>query len=122
MPLIEVELITPTNAPIRPGLTQALADALGRVFGSPPGRTWVRLRLLPAEQYAENDVRIDTSSLPVFVSVLHAHPPQGLERAEEVRRVTSAVAACVERSELQVHVQYAPAAAGRQAFGGKLVE
>lgn len=122
MPLIEVELVTPADAPMRAGLTQALADALGRVFGSPPGRTWVRLRLLPAEQYAENDVRINTSSLPVFVTVLHAHPPQGLERAAEVVAVTRAAASCLERSDEQVHVQYAPAAAGRQAFGGKLVE
>lgn len=119
MPIVDVELVAPPAT--ASGSAQALADALGAVFGTPPGRTWVRVRTLAATDYAENQTTVDTEALPVFVAVLHLQPPEGEQRAREVAAVTSAVAACLGRSPARVHVQYAPAAAGRQAFGGTLV-
>ena len=92
------------------------------MFATPAGRTWVRLRLLDGAAYAENAVEYDAASLPVFVTVLHAHPPIGAALHAEVASVTEAVATCTARAREHVHVQYAAAGAGRQAFGGRLVE
>jgi phenylpyruvate tautomerase PptA (4-oxalocrotonate tautomerase family) len=99
----------------------ALANAAAEVFGSPPGRTWVRLRSLPAAAYAENGEVAPPAELPVFVSVLQARPPTGDRLVAEVAALTSAVAAQTGRDAAQVHVTYEPPAVGRQAFGGQLV-
>ena len=108
-------------SPIDPKLAQRLADAAALVFGSAPGRVWVRLRPLPAAQYAENSAAVDEGKWPVFVTVLHAHPPDGDARAKEVAALTDAIAGALASAPERVHVQYAPAGAGRQAFGGRLV-
>jgi phenylpyruvate tautomerase PptA (4-oxalocrotonate tautomerase family) len=122
MPILDIEPVLPEGADAAPpGLAAALASAAGRVFGSPPGRTWVRLRGLPARAYAENDVALDASALPVFVTVLHAHPPEGEALDAQVRQLTDALAAVLGVDSARVHVQMAPPGAGRQAFGGALV-
>lgn len=122
MPILDVELVQADGAaPPTAALTQALADAAGRALGTAPGRTWVRLRTLPAPHYAENDTAVGPDELPAFATVLHARLPQGPELAAEAGALTLALAACLGRSPQRVHVQYAPAAAGRQAFGGVLV-
>jgi phenylpyruvate tautomerase PptA (4-oxalocrotonate tautomerase family) len=122
MPILDIELVQPDGAaPPAAVLTQALADAAGRVLGAAPGRIWVRLRVLPASQYAENEAVVAADEQPVFATVLHAHLPQGDALAAEAAALTQALAACLGRSPQRVHVQYAPAAAGRQAFGGVLV-
>jgi len=122
MPIIDVERVLPDSADAAPsGLAQALADAAGRVFASPPGCTWVRLRVLPAAAYAENDAVVNADALPVFVTVLHAHPPTGDALAAQVRGLTDALAAVLGCDAQRVHVQIAPPGAGRQAFGGALV-
>jgi phenylpyruvate tautomerase PptA (4-oxalocrotonate tautomerase family) len=121
MPIVDVELVG-DGEPATGSLSAAtLADTLGGIFGSAPGRTWVRLRGLPPSGYAENGVEVTSAGLPVFVTVLHARPPEGAARAAEVLAVTRAVADWARRDPQRVHVQYAPAAAGRQAFGGTLV-
>jgi hypothetical protein len=56
------------------------------------------------------------------VTILHARPPAGAALRAEVTSVTGAVAQCVARPPERVHVRYASAGAGRQAFGGRLVE
>ena len=122
MPILDIELVQPDGAtPPAAGLTQTLADAAGSVFGSAPGRTWVRLRTLAASQYAENDATVAPDGLPVFVTVLHARPPEAEALAKQAAALTQALAACLVCAPDRVHVQYAPAAAGRQAFGGVLV-
>lgn len=121
MPIVDVELVCASEAELTKVSARRIADALGAIFGSPPGRTWARLRALPATAYAENDSDLDVESLPVFVTVLKAHPPQHDALATEVRNVTEAIAACVGRLPEHVHVRYEPAAAGRQAFGGNPV-
>jgi phenylpyruvate tautomerase PptA (4-oxalocrotonate tautomerase family) len=122
MPILDIELVQPDGAPPPDAaLTQALADVAGGALGMPPGRTWVRLRTLPAAHYAENGSAVAPDELPVFATVLHARPPQGEVLAAELDALTQALAACLGRATQRVHVQYAPAAAGRQAFGGVLV-
>ena len=121
MPIVDVQIVCERSSQPGPTVSQALADTLGSVFGSQPGRTWVRVHFLGAEHYAENGVALGGQELPVFVTVLQAHPPQGEALVTEVQAVTAAVAVCVGRAEERVHIQYEPAAARRQSFGGKLV-
>jgi phenylpyruvate tautomerase PptA (4-oxalocrotonate tautomerase family) len=123
MPILDIELVQPDGArPPDASLTQALADAVGRALGTPAGRTWVRLRTLAASYYAENEAAIAPGEWPVFATVLHARPPQGPALVTEANTLTQVLAACLGRAPQRVHVQYAPAAAGRQAFGGVLVK
>ena len=122
MPIIDVELVASEGSDLREPSVAAIADALGKVLGSPPGRTWVRLRVLSSSAYAENECSLSEDELPVFATVLHAHLPESEALATEVEAITVAIADCLHRNPERVHVQYAPAAAGRQAFGGKLVQ
>lgn len=121
MPIVDVELVCSSEQQAAQVSAGVLASALGAVFGSPPGRTWVRVRFLPSSAYAENECALNAEQLPVFVTVLHAHWPEGEALASQVRQVTHAVASCLSRPPERVHVQYVPEAAGRQAFGGELV-
>lgn len=121
MPIIDVELVCESKAEFATASARALAYAIGQVLGSEPGHAWVRLRYLASAAYAENQVTLAGTDLPAFVTVLHAHPPIGAALATEAMALTLAVAQCLGRPPGRVHVQYAPAAAGRQAFGGTLV-
>jgi len=120
-PIVDIEVVCDDEAALRALSAKSLADALAKVFGSPPGRTWVRLRWLPAAAYAENDTMTKPDDWPLFVSVLKANPPAGEALASEVRALTDTVAVETGRAASHVHVTYAPAAVGRQAFGGELV-
>lgn len=122
MPIIDVEFVGTAAGGDHGSLATELAATLGRVLATPPGRTWVRVRTLDAACYAENESPVLPSALPVFITILHAHPPAGPALAAEAAELTRAIASCLAVSPGQVHVQYAPAAAGRQAFGGSLVE
>lgn len=122
MPIVDVLIVSADPQGAANGLARTLADGLGRVFGSAPGRTWVRLQTLAEAAYAENEAQSAATELPVFVTVLHARPPVGVALVEELRAVTAAVADGLGRPTERVHVQYAPAGAGRQAFGGRLVD
>ncbi|MEO8103144.1 MAG: hypothetical protein ABI790_11485 [Betaproteobacteria bacterium] len=121
MPIVDVEVVSQAGEAGHLPSAGGLASALGRVFGSAPGRTWVRVRALDASCYAENDSPVAASELPVFVTVLQATPPDGAALQAEVAAVTQAVATCVARGPERVHVIYAAGGAGRQAFGGRLV-
>ena len=122
MPIVDVELVCESEVEFGTVSPRAFADAIGAVFRTPPGRTWVRLRFFDSAQYAENDVSVSKTELPVFVTVLHARPPVAAALSAEVSALTEAVAKITGRPAERVHVQYAPAAVGRQAFGGKLVQ
>jgi len=122
MPIVDIEFVRTAKASTTLPAAAALASAIGRVLGTPPGRTWVRLRTLDASRYAENDAPVAADELPVFVTILHAHPPVGDALATEVADLTTSIAECCRCPAERVHVQYAPAAAGRQAFGGRLVQ
>lgn len=122
MPIVDVQFVYNEATEASSISAQALADALGQVFGSAPGHTWVRVHALRRASYAENETELMASELPVFVAALHARPPVQEALALEALTVTKAVATCIGRPIERVHVQYAPAGVGRQAFGGSLVE
>ncbi len=122
MPILTVEIVARESEEISPNLAGAIAGAAGAIFGSAPGRTWVRLHLLPVARYAENGIAPDATPRPIFVSVLKAEPPAGDALAREVAALTAAIGALCGRPADGVHIIYELPAAGRVAFGGKLVE
>lgn len=122
MPVLEIEIVTVDLEELDPGLAGRLADAAGAVFGSPPGRTWVRLRTLPVQQYAENGGPLPGDIRPVFVTVLHAQRPDGEALHHEINLLSTAIAAACDRPADNVHIFYQPDGRGRVAFGGRLIE
>lgn len=121
MPILDVEMILLPDEHPRPTLASEISEAAGAVFGSPPGRVWVRLHFLPHFQYAENGGPLPDGLGPVFVSVLHALGPVGVERDGEAARLTTALAAACGRPGQNIHVFYLPDGAGRGYFGGRAV-
>jgi phenylpyruvate tautomerase PptA (4-oxalocrotonate tautomerase family) len=122
MPIVDVEVVGPDAGANGGALAQALADAAARVFGAPAASTWVRVRALAPAAYAENGAPLVAAELPVFVTVRKRAVPARDALAAEVRALTDAVAAILRCPTERVHVEYAPALAGRMAFGGQLVE
>jgi phenylpyruvate tautomerase PptA (4-oxalocrotonate tautomerase family) len=121
MPIVTVEIVANPGRQLEHNLTQWLADALGHALHSPPGRTWVRLRILQSNEYAENEVPVDVAESPVFVTILERQASVGAALEGIVTAVTQAVANVLGRPASCVHVEFAPAAAGRVSFGGTLV-
>ncbi len=121
VPIVDVRFVQGHASLPASASAQHLADAIGQVLAPEPGRTWVRLQALEASHYAENGTTLTEQDLPVFVSLFLAHPPQGAEFEAQVVAVGRAVAQCFARAPQRVHVEYAPAAAGRMAFGGVVV-
>jgi phenylpyruvate tautomerase PptA (4-oxalocrotonate tautomerase family) len=122
MPIVTVEVVAAANDAMAQDLAQSLADAISGTLKSPPGQTWVRVRSIARDQYAENEALLDPAQLPVFVTILKRQMPQRAELEREVAALTGAVAKVVGRPATCVHIEYAPAAAGRLAFGGRLVQ
>ncbi len=121
MPVLDVEIVGPLDGAIEDGLAARLADAAATVLDPDrPQGTWVRLRRLALDGYAENAGGPTDGTLPVFVSVLEAAPPRGDALDREVRALTEAIAAACGRPTEHVHLLYEPPAAGRIAFGGEL--
>lgn len=117
MPIIDVEIVGDESP--KPSLAQELADAAGEIFGTPSGRTWVRLRMLSRDHYAENGTAQEHQ--PVFVTALKARRPDRDDMKREITQLTEAFARICERSFENVHVLYLPESSGRIAFGGDLV-
>ena len=118
MPIVDVEIIT--SEPLDGGLAARLADMAAQGFGSPPASTWVRVRSLPPEHYAENGTATPTGWRCVFVTVLKAQRLTGSALEIEVRALTEGVARVCGRPVENVHILYEPDAQGRIAFGGVL--
>ena len=116
MPIVNIEIVAGT---IDAKATQDLADGIGRAFGAEPGKLWLKVHELPGKHYAEND----TAALhPVFVTVTASAPPEGATLRARVTQIVDVVAKHTGRPRENIHVEFAPAARGRIAFGGKLVE
>lgn len=122
MPILDLELVGHADVTLPPLLAQRVADAVAQVLACAPGRVWVRLRGLPEHCYAENHSTLAADELPLFATLLHAHPPTGVALQVELKALTQAIALACGRNPERVHIQYAPSAAGRQAFGGRLVQ
>ena len=121
MPLLEIEIVGEVKETAVNGLARRLADAAGGVFGSAPHTTWVRLRVLSAANYSENEGAA-AGIAPVFVKVTQRTNPERDALRTEIRSLTEAIARVCGRPAENVHVCYEPPADGRQAFGGRLVE
>ena len=121
MPILDVEIVGPLDGAVEDGLAARLADAAAAVLDPDrPQGTWVRLHRVSLDGYAENAGGPLEGTLPVFVSVLKAAPPQGDALDREARALTEAVAEACGRPAANVHLLYEPPAAGRIAFGGEL--
>lgn len=120
MPILTVEIVVKETEALAPNLAAAIADAAGAIFGSAPGRTWVRLHRLPAAQYAENGIAPDATPHPVFVGVIKAELPAGDALAGESAQLATTLAALCGRPVENVHIFWEQAGQGRVAFGGKL--
>ena len=121
MPILNVEIVGEPEVGGERSLAQRIADAAGGIFDSPPRGTWVRVQVLPPERYAEND-GAEGGVRPVFVHVVKRSVPADKALRAEVAALTVAVATACGRPAENVHVCYEVAAAGRQAFGGTLVD
>ena len=117
MPILTVEIVGPAPR----GVASRIADAAGEVFGAGPGTTWVRLHRITSADYAENGGGPPRGVRPVFASVLKRGVAGGPALEREAAALTAAIAKAVGRSVENVHVVYEPPAAGRLAFGGRLV-
>ena len=124
MPIVDIEVVTGAVEPevIGKETLQLVADELGSVFDSEPGGTWVRLRSLDGNQYAENRAAMRGDAWPAFVHILRAELPAPAALQREMARVAEVVARTLSRPRENVHVLYAPDAKGRIGFGGTLVE
>lgn len=119
MPIVDIEIVGNLPAAEVATLAPVLADTIGATLAAPPGRTWVRMRLLAPDAYAENG-GAPGGDLPVFVTITRRELPA--ELAAEATAVCAVVAAATGRARDRVHVEYAPPAAGRIAFGGVLAD
>jgi phenylpyruvate tautomerase PptA (4-oxalocrotonate tautomerase family) len=121
MPILDIEIVASDSAPDLPAdLTQSLADAAARGFDAPRGTVWVKLRIVPSTQYAENGGKPEDVQ-PVFVTVLKSKLPKGGALEDEIARLTRVIASVLNLPEANVYIFYQPDGAGRVAFGGKLV-
>lgn len=116
MPILDVEIVS--DATLEPGLAGRIAEAAAAVLASPPGTLWVKLRRLDVALYAENAA---VAPQPVFVSVLKRGAPAD-DGAGEHARLANALARVIDVPVGHLHITYEPPAAGRQSFGGRLVE
>jgi phenylpyruvate tautomerase PptA (4-oxalocrotonate tautomerase family) len=124
MPILRLDIVeNDTDTPCYGRqVIQELADGLGSLFGTGPAGTWVQVRYLPRDSYAENDTVLDGDVLPVFVHVLKARVPEPPSLRTEAAAIAALVARVLDRPQDNVHVIYEPPGAGRVAFGGKLVD
>src|SRR3979490_3104824 len=117
MPIVDVTIVVGRGETIAADLTQTLADVVGRALNSPPSQTWVRLQLLAYDRYAENESNLTSTELPVFVVVLTRQLPDQLQLGETIAKLTHAISEATDRPMDRVHIEYAPRAVGRVAFG-----
>lgn len=120
MPIVDVEIVH-EDGELPPTLPLRLADAVAKVLGSRPQGTWVKLRGLPSQHYAENGGGSETL-LPVFVSIMQGKAPSADKRKEQSLALATVIAEVCERQTENVHILFEPQGAGRVAFGGELLE
>ena len=124
MPIVDIEVVTDTMDRKSAGkeVSQRLAEALGFLFASEPGGTWVRLRSIDRTRYAENRTTTGSDARPTFVHILRAELPEPAALRREMMAVAEVVARTLDRPRENVHVLYAPDGRGRIGFGGTLLE
>jgi phenylpyruvate tautomerase PptA (4-oxalocrotonate tautomerase family) len=121
MPIVTIELLEDetTQSPVARPL-QPLADKLGRLFGSEPATTWVKVRWLARDCYAENDIELAAPTRPVMVEIIKSTLGPRAELAKEAKSISRLIASHYERPQENVHIIFQTDAIGRIAFGGQL--
>ncbi len=88
MPILDIEIVASDSTLTLPAdLTQSLADEAAQVFGTPQGTVWVKVRIIPSAQYAE-DNGTPLGVYPVFVTVLKSRVPEGSALENEIVQLT----------------------------------
>ena len=76
MPIVDVELVCSAAESTNLPTAGSLASALGQTFGTPPGRTWIRVRTDDGRSTEESipagEVREFVSNRPFVVTVGNA--------------------------------------------------
>lgn len=103
MPIVDVEIVLRPDELVRQEMAMELANELGEIFQSPPRGTWVKVRTLSADQYAENGGTTE-GICPIFVSIIKSRLPHAGELQKETERITGAVAQVSGRSSENVHI------------------
>ncbi len=119
MPIIKALLVVPEGMAAPKGAAQGIADAVAQVLRLEPARVWVTLQHVPADGYAENGV--SRPPRPLFIEVLHADLPAPEQIAVQSKALARAIGSSLGLAPELVHIEYAPAARGRLAFGGQLL-
>lgn len=122
MPQLNIDIVFRNKETLKGDSVQRLADAAGKIFDTPPGKTWVKINPVPRQYWAENLSALDSYIGPVLVSILKRKvpPPDVIEL--EMENLTRAIARILDRPHENVHIMYEPDAIGRVAYGGKLVK
>ncbi|MBI3556164.1 MAG: hypothetical protein HY074_07865 [Deltaproteobacteria bacterium] len=121
MPILNVEIVGCLSGASEERLAQRLADAAGEVLQSARQGTWVKVRFLSPEDYAENG-GAPAGVMPIFVRVLQRVLPPSDHLAAQTKALAKAIAEASGRPPENIHVIYEPPGKGRVAFGGTLVE
>jgi len=120
MPILTVHVVgSPKDFP--EDLAQRIADGAGHALHSRPQGTWVRQAFVPPEHYAEND-GVEEGITPILVSLIQSEVPHAETLREQLAKVTDAISSASGIPSRNVHIMVEPAAKGRIAFGGNLVE
>jgi phenylpyruvate tautomerase PptA (4-oxalocrotonate tautomerase family) len=121
MPILDVEIVGKIPTTNEEQLAQRLANVAGEVLKSNRSGTWVKVRFLNPEDYAENGGAPEGVA-PVFVRIIQKIQPPPEQLRKQADALSSAVATVCDRQAENVHIIYEPPGRGRIAFGGKLVE
>ena len=119
MPILKVEIVEEPGCATPRDLASRLADAAAEALGARPGHLWVRMEIVPAENYAENGGE-GRDAAPVLVSVLEHDLPGEEVLQAQAAKLTRAIAGAIGRNADTVHLIYEAPGRGRVAFGGKL--
>lgn len=120
MPILDIEIVGEPKGKSRENLARKIADAAGKVMGTGRAETWVKIKVVPADDYAENEETEKCS--PVFVSILRRDEKTTKEIEKEAGILTNAIAKSCNRPACNAHLCYEAPAVGRQTFGGRLVK
>ncbi|MCB1122024.1 MAG: hypothetical protein KJT03_10770 [Verrucomicrobiae bacterium] len=122
MPQLNIDIVFRNKETLKTDAVQRLADAAGKVFDTPPGKTWVKINPVPRQYWAENKTTLGSYVGPVVVSILKRSVPPPDQIEMEVENLTRAIAGILDRPHENVHIIYEADAIGRVAYGGKLVK